>query len=279
MRVFRLVYRTLLLVLLAICGLGNASTAWAGVVVTTVGNPIFVPTDFHLFAAPIGTAADNYAGFLQTAEAILPPPNHVFNPALGVGPGAPHPGPYDTEIGQGVSANGFFESATFPISDYSNGNAVMLAFMLIPGPGAPTGSSPDFASGPIIPNGIFPLTGDGNFPNGTFTNGTFNDPLGVLTVPAIDQVPGFTGLDGHSHIPVFFADNFDFASQPIPGDYEYRISLFDNAGNGYQIVASFQVVPEPAGWSIMVVGCVALGGLILTHRQATGVPTSLLAGK
>jgi hypothetical protein len=140
--------------------------------------------------------------------------------------------------------------------------------MLIPGPGSPTGSSPDFSSGPIIPNAIFPLTGDGNQPNGTYTNGTFNDDLGILVVPAIDQVPGFAGLDGHSHIPIFFADNFDFASRPIPGDYEYRISLLDNAGNGYQITASFQIVPEPPGWLIMATACLILAMLILRRRQA-----------
>ena len=36
---------------------GAAPIARAAVIVTTVGAPTFVPTDFHLFAAPIGTAA------------------------------------------------------------------------------------------------------------------------------------------------------------------------------------------------------------------------------
>ena len=45
-----------------------APTARAAVVVTTVGTPTFVPIDFHLFAAPIGTAATSYAEFLQTCR-------------------------------------------------------------------------------------------------------------------------------------------------------------------------------------------------------------------
>jgi hypothetical protein len=36
--------------------------------VTTIGTPTFEATDFNLFAAPIGTAADGYAEFLQTLQ-------------------------------------------------------------------------------------------------------------------------------------------------------------------------------------------------------------------
>ena len=39
---------------------GAAPIARAAVIVTTVGAPTFVPTDFHLFAAPIGTAATSF---------------------------------------------------------------------------------------------------------------------------------------------------------------------------------------------------------------------------
>ena len=236
---------------------GAAPIARAAVIVTTVGAPTFVPTDFHLFAAPIGTADSGYAEFLQTLEAILPPPNHVPNPIVGIGPGAPHAGPYDHEIGQGVAANGFVESTTFPTADYSNGVGVILGFMVVPGPGSPTGSSPDFASGPIIPNASFPLT----FTADTFTNGVFNDTSGPYSVPAIDQigVPAFAGLDGYSHLPYFLADNFSFAKYMVTGDYEYRISVLDAAGNGYNIVAPFSVVPEPSTWAMMMLGFVALG--------------------
>jgi MYXO-CTERM domain-containing protein len=263
MRFFRVARRMRVLFLVNLCVIGGGAIAQAGVMVTKVGTPTFVPSDFHLFVAPIGTAATGYAEFTQAMEAILPPPNHVLNPILGIGPGVPHAGPYDQEMGQGVAANGFVESTTFSTSDYSNGTGVYLVFMLIPGPGSSTGSSPDFASGPIIPNAIFPLTIDGN----TFTQGMLNDVLGQFQVPAIDQVPGFEGLEGYSHIPFFFADNFDFAARPVTGDYEYRISLLDDAGNGFQIVAPFQVVSEPSSWVMMVSGCLALGGLALHRRR------------
>jgi hypothetical protein len=235
-----------------------APIARATVIVTTVGSPTFVPTDFHLFAAPIGTMATSYAEFVQTLQAILPPPDHVLNPIVGIGPGLAHPGPYDHEIGRGVAANAFVDSTTFPVADYSNGVGVLLAFMVVPGPGSTTGSSPDFTSDPIIPNAILPLTATFN----TFTNGALNDNTGATVVPAVDQigVPTFAGLEGYSHIPFFFVDNFDFASQKIAGDYEYRIALLDAAGNGYDIVAPFQVtVPEPSTWMMMMLGFAGLG--------------------
>lgn len=255
--------RGLVVALLSSFVAGIGATARAAVIVTAIGNPTFVPIDFHLFAAPIGTASTGYVEFGQTQQAILPPPNHVSNEVLGIGPGAPHAGPYGQEMAEGVAANGFVESTRFSVTQYSNGTGVYLVFMLVPGPGSPTGSSPDFASGPIIANAIFPLTIDGR----TFTDGTFNDILAQFQVPAIDQVPGFGGLEGHSHVPLFFADNFDFASRPITGDYEYRISLLDATGSGYQIVAPFQIVPEPSSWLMVLTGGLALGALMLRRGR------------
>jgi hypothetical protein len=266
--------RARVLFLASLCVIGVGPAARAAVVVMPVGAPTFVPTDFHLFAAPIGTAATGYAEFLQTLQLILPPPNHVFNPIVAIGPGAPHPGPYDQEIGKGVATNGFVNSTTFPTADYSNGIGVFLAFMVIPGPGSPMGSSPDFASGPIIPNAIFPLT----FAADTFTNGAFNDISGSpLQVPAVDQIDErFAGLDGYSHVPFFLGDNFDFATQEaITGNYEYRISLLDAAGDGYQIVASFSVVPEPSTWVMLLAGFAGLG--FAGYRRAMASRTTRLS--
>jgi hypothetical protein len=158
--------------LLSLLVLGIEARARGDFIVTTVGTPTFTPVDFHLFAAPIGTAASGYAEFIQTQQAILPAPDHVLNPILGIGPGAPHSGPYDQEIGQGVSANGYLQSSTFTTSQYSNGSGVFLAFMLLPD--------------------------------------------------------------------------------------EYRISLLDAGGNGYQITASFNVVPEPSSVVMLGIGFLRL---------------------
>ena len=225
---------------------GLAPQAEAVILVTPIGSPAYAPADFHLFSAPIGTIDTGFAEFGVTQQLLLPPPDHLPNPVLGIGPGAPHPGPYDTEFAQGVAANGFVDASSFTVPQYSNGNGVVLVFMYIPTSNAATGSSPDFTSGPILPNATLPLTVDGS----TYTNGTINDVLGQFQIPPINAVPGFEALDGHSHIPFFFVDNFDFAMSPIVGDYEYRISITDTAGNGYNIDASFDV-PEPPTWSLI----------------------------
>ena len=222
--------------------------AHASVIVTAIGNPLFTATDFHLFAAPVGTATSGYVEFTETQQRLLPLPNHALNPVLGIGPGAAHAGPYDREMADGVAANGYVESTRFTTDQYSKGSGVYFVFMLLPGAGSVTGSSPDFASGPILPLSLFPLSLSG----GTYTNGTLNDALADFQVPALSDVAGFAGIGGHSHIPFFFVDNFDFASSPVTGNYEYRLSILDASGNGYQVVAGFEVVPEPASWLLVL---------------------------
>jgi hypothetical protein len=76
-----------------------------------------------------------------------------------------------------------------------------------------------------------------------------------------------TGHCTYSHIPHFFANNFDFASDPsagIFGSYEYRITLTDASGSGWTISAPFQVVPEPATAVFLGFG---LAGLVADGRM------------
>jgi hypothetical protein len=239
-------------VVLTVCLLpGVPLTAQAEVRVTPVGDPSFVPTDFHLFAAPLGTPASGFAEFSGTLRALLPAPNHAFDDlSTGIVPGVAHAGPYDHELADGIAASGFEESTTFTTAQYSNGTGVLLAFMLVPAEGAPTGSSPDFASGPIIANSIFPM----EFTADTFTDGARNDRTSSFELTAL------AGFEGHSHIPLFNISSFDFASRPVTGAYEYRLSLLDVSGNGYRIVAPFAVVavPEPATWALLGVGALLL---------------------
>jgi hypothetical protein len=205
----------------------------AVVVLTPIGKPTWKPVDLHVFSAPIGTAESGYAEFLETAATILPPPNHVQDPTFGIGPGAPHPPPYDTEIGNGVAAAGFHQGQRFRVPEFSDGNAVWLAWMNVPSPGT-VGSSPDFKSGPIISNKLFPIRVFGQDTH----DGKFYSVLTDFTVPKLKSV------QGHSHFPVFIADNRDFAptgdSRPT-GDYTYRLEMVDQSGAGWKIETTFVV--------------------------------------
>jgi hypothetical protein len=197
--------------------------------------------DFHLFSAPIGTPETGFAEFAATALALLPPPNHAFHPQLVVGPGAPHAPPYDTELGQGVAALGFDEKRVFDASEFSGGNAVYLTSMVVPDPGT-TGSSPDFTSGPIIPNTLFPISIVGV---STRNNVVFDAALANFAVPPLDDpslTPSFD-VEGHSHFPLFTAEASVFGPGDVgpAGNYKYAMTMTDREGNGWALEVHYVV--------------------------------------
>ena len=115
----------------------------AQVQVTKIGNPAWNVVDFHLVAADVGTAADNYAEFFSlTGDKILPPPFYKNYPGVGAGPsGVEHQPPYDQDLGNGLKNLGLKDTTTFPISDFTNGRAPVGMFMIV-ADGSTTGSSP-----------------------------------------------------------------------------------------------------------------------------------------
>ena len=213
-----------------------------GVKISPIGNPTWKLVDFHMFSAPIGTAASGYVEFGETALALLPEPNHTFIPALLVGPGTPHAPPYDTELRDGVTALGFHQDVHFSASEFSAGSGIYLVYMVVPAPGS-VGSSPDFASGPIISNSLFPIhaiaTNEHNGKPFSFVGEAFVPPLDA----SVD--PRFAGLNGHSHFPMFWADNADFGplGAKLNGSYRFRITMLDSTNSGWLIEAHFTLGP------------------------------------
>jgi len=215
-----------------------------GVKITPIGHPIWKPVGFNEFSAPIGTAASGYEEFFLLMGRILPPPNHEPNPGLGfggIGPGAPHQPPYDTEITQGLAPMGFHQGKHFRQAEFSNGMGVYIAWMTVPYPGV-TGSAVDFASGPIIPNSLFPIIATGvTYHN----NKLFNPYLAYVNVPPTTAMDPVFNVDGHSHFPMWIADNADFGppGEKLNGSYEYSIDMIDNTGNGWNINVHFTIAP------------------------------------
>lgn len=212
-----------------------------GVRITPIGSPTWRPVDLHMFSAPIGTAASGYAEFGETIAALLPPPNHVPHPQLGIGPGAAHQPPYDWEMAAGVAAQGYREGMRFSQAEFSEGMGVFTTWMNVPYPGT-TGSSPDFVSGPIIPNSVFPIH--------VLASATRNGrPFSLVfegDVPPLDDTlnPPFY-VDGHSHFPFFLADNADFGPTGLPqrGSYRWEITMTDASGNGWLVTTHFAIAP------------------------------------
>jgi hypothetical protein len=208
---------------------------------TRIGQPAWTPVDLHVFTAPIGTAADRYAEFAKTTGIILPPPHYQSYECLGIGPGTPKAPPYTHDIADGVTTAGYRQGPVFGPQQFSNGQGVWLAYMVVPTSTSPyVGSSPDFASGPVIPNSLFPINVNGV----TRHNSASYDPnLAAFSVPAITDpcvVPAFN-VDGYSHFPIFLADNADFGppNTRLPGQYVYSVTMTDSTGNGWRISATF----------------------------------------
>ncbi len=220
---------------------------------TRIGSPIWRPTDFQLFTAP---AAPFPEAFFHTLDLLLPLE----------GPGAsvytPHAPPYDTELSTNAAAAGFVNQSVFPRNAITlDPNGVYFAFMMLPDPGV-TGSSRDFASGPVIPNSLFPF----NTHSEMWLDGVLVETLqdGTLNVRAGD-VP----FDGASHRAPGQVVWYPWANDPTAGplgSHEIRWSLRDVQGNGWDMVAPFQVVPEPS--SLMMGMASALGIIAVGRRQA-----------
>jgi hypothetical protein len=207
-----------------------------------IGAPTWELDDCHLFAAPIGTQASGYAEAFETFASLLPPPEHIPIPALGIGPGSPHAPPYNTELEEGVAAQGYRESRTFRTVEFSNGSGVFVACMAVPAPGT-TGSSPDFAAGPIIDNDLFPITVTGQ---ALRNNEVFDSALANFSVPPLTtEIDPRFDVDGHSHFPIFVGTNQDFgpAGQSLRGSYEYQLTLVDATGSGWRLRGLFVVGP------------------------------------
>jgi hypothetical protein len=116
------------------------------VVVKPVGTPAFAVTDFHQLSAPTGPDPDQVDRVIES----LTPLHYTM-------PYTRHSPPYATEFAQGVAANGYVDKTVFDTSEFSGNNGVYFAFMLVPPPNASTGSSRNFASGPVILRGSFSI--------------------------------------------------------------------------------------------------------------------------
>jgi hypothetical protein len=131
--------------------------------------------------------------------------------------------------------------------------------MWVPDPGV-IGSSRDFASGPVIPNSLFPFT--------SFSEIYLNDvKVETLQDQMVNIRAGDVGFDGASHRAPSQVVWHPWADDPNAGplgDYEIRWQLRDNQGYGWNIVAGFTVVPEPCA---LVLGLGGILGVLALPRR------------
>ncbi len=189
---------------------------------TQVGSPIWRPGDFQMFTAPASPFPD---AFFDTLDSLLP----LEGPGVAVY--TPHAGPYNTELSTNAAAAGIVNQQVFPQSAITiNPNGVYFMMMWLPNPGV-TGSSRDFASGPVIPNSLFPIASKAEMYLDGAKVETLQDQL--LNVRA-----GDVGFDGQSHRAPSQVVWHPWADDPNAGplgSHEIRWTLRDNQGNGWNI--------------------------------------------
>jgi hypothetical protein len=246
-------------VLFALTAIAFASTPALAVApaigLTKVGSPIWRPADFQLFTAPADPFPD---AFFATLDSLLP----LEGP--GVATYTPHAGPYDTELSTNAAAAGLVNQQVFPESAITlSPNGVYFVMMWLPDPGI-TGSSRDFASGPVIPNSLFPFTSHAEMWLDGVKVETLQDQM-VNIRPDAPGKPGDVGFDGASHRAPSQVVWYPWADDPNAGPtgyHEIRWSLRDNQANGWDIVAPFTVVPEPSALVIAIAGAIGVSAAV-----------------
>ena len=230
---------------------GPALAVTVPIGLTKVGSPIWKPTDFQLFTAPAAPFPD---AFFDTLDMLLP----LEGPGVPVY--TPHAPPYDNELSTNAAAAGFVNQTVFPRDAITlNPNGVYLVQMWVPDPGI-TGSSRDFASGPVIPNSLFPFTSHAEMWLDGVKVETLQDQM-VNIRPDAPGKPGDVGFTGASHRAPSQVVWYPWADDPNAGplgNHEIRGSLRDVQGNGWDIVAAFKVVPEPSSLALAALGFVCL---------------------
>lgn len=243
----RLVSSSTTLVGLLLSGLVLAQSP--EVTLTEVGSPIWRPSDFQMFTAPASTQ-DEFFGVVNT---LLP----LEGPAAV--PYVPHDPPYGAELSTNAAAGGFTSQSVFHRDDILlQPNAVYFSQMFLPDPGS-EGSSRDFESGPVIPNSIFPITRNVD----VWLDGVLVDSL-TGNDGAFNVRPGDAPFDGTSHRAyiqnVYYPWDDDLTAGPL-GNYELRHSFRDLQGNGWDVIAPFRVIPEPASHVGLTLGFLVFFGV------------------
>ena len=205
-----------------------------------IGTPAWTVEDVQIFAGECwdGTIAPAVA----LVSSILP--DHRFYTGIGFfGPGTPHAPPYDHELTDGLTAQGIPYGPHRAYEDVLSPRCVFIAMLLIPTADAPVGSSPDFASGPILPSSILPIAYDGMLYAGEMGIDMYFDG----TVPLLSALSPPASGDGYSHAVLQFGENSDFAAWSMtPGPYALTLQITDAGGAGWDVIVPF-IIDPPAG--------------------------------
>ena len=182
------------------------------------------------------------------------------------GPGVavytPHAGPYDTELSTNAAAAASSISRSSPGRHHAQPQRRLFRDDVAARPGHHRLLA-RFASGPVIPNSLFPFTSHAEMLLNGAKVETLQDQL--LNVRA-----GDVGFDGASHRRRRRSSGTPGRTTPMPAPWEatrFAVRCRDIQGNGWNIVAPFTVVPEPSTWAIAVTGLISAFGIVRLRKS------------
>ena len=213
-----------------------------------IGSPTWEPSEAALFAARDGSGGAN---FIPLVSSILGPRHQYYEAVAGFGPAVAHAGPYTGELAAMLAARALTPQQSFVAADLNFPAGIGLIVAIVPGAGAPRGSSFDFAEGPIIPNPRFPLTTIGR----VFRDGATFDPNILLETRGYDEFMPPIDADGPSHLflPLLENDLVNLPRDPanpgngpppqpvIDGEYQFKLAITDSGGSGWVLDLPFTV--------------------------------------
>jgi len=207
----------------------------AGCARAPVGHPTWEPKGAVVLVGGVGSASAGSGALVSFLGDLFQPNHRFFMREFSIGPAQPHDGPYDDEAFALAVAAGVTPRQRLTTADYTAPSGVVVIINVVPGKGAPSGSSFDFDSGPILPNARFPIHVLGSL----LREGA---PLELFDSYYLgyDQFMPAIAKDGPSHLFVLVADNSSFVpGVPAAGHYELHIQAVDETGDG-------------AGWNMIV---------------------------
>jgi hypothetical protein len=194
-----------------------------------IGNPNSTPPFRFLDQTFIDLALPLY-----TLEEFIGDPG-MIHPSFR--PHDPNARDYDGVLSALAAIAGYESKTTFTRAEFESDNAILLLFVLEPGPNSPIDSSYDFASGPTLQTELFPMNVEYTFAQGG----------NVLYPPAPGapfQLPGY-----HQYMP------------PVAGSGSshriFGVVIFEGLLNGVDSVGTFTstfVISDASGngWTVSV---------------------------
>jgi hypothetical protein len=139
----------------------------------------------------------------------------------------------------------------------------------------------DLWSDPSHPTAMITLAA----PNDVFSTALISNGDGTTSLNPFYTIPNYSWnevvMPGHTEIFVWASPDFNFCSSPTPAGTVCSVSNSvwgDNAGldphvsNAITIRFTQTPIPEPAAWSLMVGGFLALGWALRRRRSVAGLP-------